>query len=124
MLKLTKCSESDWVRTSSPKLPETSKSRLMRLPEETPEEDVDREEVPEEIELKKERENQEKEEKRRKEKRLRKRLPNNSLLLLLLLPRSLPTIRSRRRRLPSQRRCTTTHLSVSLFFARLPAAVA
>ena len=90
MLKLTKCSESDWVRTLSPKLPETLKSRLMRLPEETPEEDVDKKEVPEEIELKEERESPEKEEKRRKDKRLRKKLLNNSLLLLLLKRKLLP----------------------------------
>jgi hypothetical protein len=57
----------------------------MRSSEETPEDIVDRKEVPEEIELTGVTENPEKEERRRKEKRLRKRLLSNNLPLLPLL---------------------------------------
>ena len=93
--KLTKCSRSDWVMTSSPRSAATLKSRPTRLSGETPEEVVDREEVPEEIELTEATESPEREEKRRRERRLRRKLLSNSLLLLL------PQLRARKPLLPS-----------------------
>lgn len=97
MPKLTKCSRRDSVMTSSPRSAATLKSKHMRSSEETPEEAVDREEAPEEIELTEGRESPEREEKRRRERRLRRKLLSNSLLLLPLLSKRkqlLPSVKA------------------------------